>query len=242
MKRKNTLLLIAAFLLLAYSPAAKSIQVIDANTVYAPKTNVCVSSFGGYIQSREIIIVRNAGERMPKAKALLIRWIYEFNYPGFYLQAFDASQYYWQFVETKKYLGAVLMVTGDSINPAFYESLGSGLNQPGHHFYGLATPETINGELFSFVINKQNFELDHFENWQFSEQPESPKQPLKPKFHKLLTETEYQKLKSMTPQTPGESANRHSAVKISAGSHSLAGLSMNDRKFVGFSYPFGKLH
>jgi hypothetical protein len=100
---------------------------------------------------------------------MLLQWIQEKNDAGFYMQDFDPDHFYWQFVETKRYLGVIILVSGDSIDPAFYCSLGSGLLIPGREMYGSASYRNSDKDIFSFVIDKTNRRLEHFENWRFSD-------------------------------------------------------------------------
>ena len=99
MKRLFKIAVICFSNLIAVS--AGSAEIIDERSVYTPALNVSVSSFGGLIRSSEIVILSGAKNRMIYARQLLVRWINENNYDGFYLKEFDSSQFYWQFVETK---------------------------------------------------------------------------------------------------------------------------------------------
>lgn len=166
----TTVLLLALFAPFKLNAAER----IDDKTVYGPNLNICVSSFGGAVLSSEIKYFPEARWRISKTKELLLRWIDHSNGSEFYLRQFDKSQFYWQFVETKKFIGAILVVTTDSIQDEFYTSLGGGLNISGSEFYGLRVPAELNGELFSFVINKESYELDYFENWKFAESADVP--------------------------------------------------------------------
>ncbi len=163
---------------------------IDDRTVYGPNLNICVSSFGGSILSSEIKYFPEARWRISKTKELLLRWIEHSNGSEFYLRQFDKSQFYWQFVETKKFIGAILIVTTDSIQNEFYTSLGGGLNISGSGFYGLRVPGELNGELFSFVINKESYQLDYFENWKFAESADVPVEISRFQSRSLLTNYE----------------------------------------------------
>jgi hypothetical protein len=167
MKRLDSILFFALFLMAGGS--LFSTEIIDDKTVYAPDLNICVSSFGGLIQSQEVLIFPGAGVRLNIAKKMLVQWIEEKNDAGFYMQEFDPNQFYWQFVETKRYLGVILMVSGDSIDPAFYCSLGSGLPVPGKETYGSPGYWNSDKDIFSFVIDKPTRQLQHFENWRFSD-------------------------------------------------------------------------
>jgi hypothetical protein len=165
-------------------------EVLDQRTVYTPDLNICVSSFGGLILSSEIKYFPEAKWRISKTKELLLRWIDRSNGSEFYLKQFDKSQFYWQFVETKKFIGAILTVTADSIQNEFYTSLGGGLNRSGYEFYGLRVPAELNGELFSFVINKVSYQLDYFENWKFAEPADAPLELTKFQSRNFLTNYE----------------------------------------------------
>lgn len=173
------------------SVSAGSAEIIDERSVYSPALNVSVSSFGGLIGSSEILILPGAKTRMIHARQLLVRWIHENNYEGFYLKEFDSSQFYWQFVETRKYIGAILLIPGDEIQADFYLSLGGGLSIHGKNFYGLTAPENLNGDVFSFVVNKETIELNHFENWKFTTDQEMSFYSLPMPNRKLLSQKEW---------------------------------------------------
>lgn len=177
-------IIIALFKFTATTQAA---EIIDAKTVYSPGINVCVSSFGGLIQSSEIIVQADARYRTEVLKELILHWINESNSAGFYLQEYDTSLFHWQLVETKKYAGVVLIVTGDKIQENFYQSLGGGLNIEGRDFYGLRTPKSINGDIYSFVFNKETSSINHFENWRFTEESDHPVKMTKMQTRSLLT-------------------------------------------------------
>lgn len=183
----TTILSLAALLSHFETVAAEQ---IDDKTVYGPNSNICVSSFGGTILSSEIKYFPEARWRISKTKELLLRWIDHSNGSEFYLKQFDKNQFYWQFVETKKFIGAILIVTSDSLQNEFYTTLGGGLNIKGSEFYGLRVPAELNGELFSFVINKESYQLDYFENWKFAESADAPLELSKFQSRSLLTNYE----------------------------------------------------
>lgn len=216
MKRIMYLLSASALLAITHQQTSLAVEVIDEKTVYAPKINICVSSFGGSIQSPEIVVAKNNHQEIIRTKELLTRWIYDSNSAGFYLQQFDESQFYWQFVETKKYIGAILIVTDDPINQKFYQTLGSGLNVCGKEFYGLDSPSGINGDLFSFVVCKQDYVLCHFEDWKFSEQQQQIVSTAHT--HKLLSKTEQLKL-----------ARAPRKIKTALGQREIIHLASNDQ-------------
>jgi hypothetical protein len=145
---------------------------IDLNTTYNPAANICMASFGNNIHTREMLNMPHARERMVIIRSLLIQWINEENASGFFLQEYESNEYYWQFVETKKYVGVILLATADHIKDDFYTTLGAGLNRNGHSFYGLNITPELNGDVVSMVIDKSSAELIHFENWKF-QTPES---------------------------------------------------------------------
>lgn len=165
-------------------------EVLDKRTIYTPSLNICVSSFGGFILSSEIKCFAKSEARILKTKELLERWINESNSAEFYLRHFESTQFYWQFVETKKFIGAILIVTSDSIETEFYTSLGAGLNVSGNKFYGLRMPSDLNGEVFSFVANKETYQLDYFQNWKFAEEGDEPLEISKFKSRNLLSDME----------------------------------------------------
>ncbi len=201
---------------------------IDDKTVYGPNLNICVSSFGGSILSSEIKYFPEASWRISKTKALLLRWIDHSNGSEFCLKQFDKSQFYWQFVETKKFIGAILIVTADSIQNEFYTSLGGGLNISGSEFYGLRVPAELNGELFSFVINKESFQLDYFENWKFAESADVPVEISRFQSRSLLTNyelaafTKYSLKYHGLPEIQVDNVMRETAAGI-AGIHLATG-------------------
>lgn len=212
---------------------AGAAERIDNRTVYGPNLNICVSSFGGFILSSEIKNLPEARWRISKTKELLLRWIDHSNGSEFYLRQFDKSQFYWQFVETKKFIGAILIVTADSIQNEFYTSLGGGLNRRGNEFYGLRVPAELNGDLFSFVINKESYQLDYFENWKFAESIDRPVEISKFLTRSLLTNYElaaYSKysLKFLAlPENRVDSLPRKSPAEI-------AGSQLASREPLGF--------
>lgn len=165
---------------------AAATEIIDDHTVYSPGINICVSSFGGLIQSQEVIVLPGAAGRIDYAKKLLMKWIEEKNDPGFYLKELDPENFYWQFIETKKYVGVILMVPAARIEPDFFDNLGSGLTVPGKEIYGTSAPWCSNNDMFSLVINKGTKHLEHFENWRFTDSSSSPKWMTKSQQRDLL--------------------------------------------------------
>jgi len=161
-------------------------QIIDKRVVYDPALNDCLASFGGLVQSEAVLAFPNSKNRILTTRNLLVKWINEKNESGFYLQEFDSSDFYWQFVETQKYVCAILFVASDLIQPEFYTTLGSGLKTPGKDIYGHDINWSNQGDLFSFVVNKQTKSLDHFENWKFSDRTSSSKWMTKSTQHNLL--------------------------------------------------------
>lgn len=169
--------------------------VIDNRTVYNPQTNICMSSFGGYINSFEVLNMDNHPSQIAVLKSKIVNWIYEENDPGFYVQEFDQESFYWQIVDSKKHIGVVLLIAEEGVNEKFYTELGAGLNHSGKMYYGLNTPKGQNGEVFSFVVDKSSMEILHFENWKFSDGVEAPSWMTRSETTQLLNRNEYLKYK-----------------------------------------------
>lgn len=158
---------------------------LDEKTVYAPHTNICVASFGNYIQTDEIIILPDYQKRIALAKDMLQVWFKNALYSGHYLNTFNFEDFYWQLLETKKHVGIILVIPENDIEPDFYTTLGSGLKIPGKKYYGLNSPQEQNGDTYSIVIDKAELEVIHMENWNFTQEYNSFQFKESVKFSKL---------------------------------------------------------
>lgn len=164
MKSFKSLMLLFALLNMNINFAS---EVISQQLVCHPDLTIAVNSFGKYIKTQEIKIFPGYADRAIKAQMLLLRWMQNATPEGHLLRDRPSENLFWQFVETKQYIGMILIIPNSDLDPRFYKTLGSGGSVEGKYLYGYSVVKNSQEEIMSFVIDKQSLKLVHFENWMF---------------------------------------------------------------------------
>lgn len=162
----NYLILICLF---TFSIASFSTEKIDDHHVLNPKNNTTIKTFNDLVGEVNHFHKEYQIEELTAVEMAITNWI-ENSDKGFYLKDFDRSKFYWQFVvhsfgKNKDKIGVLLIIPDNEIRDEFYKELGAGLRIPGVRSYGVHSPWVNDGEVFSFVVNRNSFEVLYFENW-----------------------------------------------------------------------------
>ena len=163
----------ASFFDVAPTVTTSSTVVLDQRRVFNPDANETLRSFDGIITTASL----HRNEYVDLADELeqvVLDWI-ETNEEGEYLRYFDQENFHWQFMNDGKgerigHFGVILIVPEKSIRPDFYTELGGGLMMSGKYLTDFNVHWTNDGEMFSFVINKNGLYVQRFKNWRFEYQ------------------------------------------------------------------------
>lgn len=158
--------------LIFFVQSANATIKIDEKRVYNPTPNSCIKSFNGKISEMNHDNQDYNLQEIQKTESVVLNWISGTESP-FYLKDFDQSKFHWQFIDNKIHggnkIGVVLILPYNSIREDFYEELGGGLEIPGTRCYGVDWTWLNDGEVFSFVVDKENFRVEEFVNWRFEQ-------------------------------------------------------------------------
>jgi len=164
---------LAGLLLLLTSSGSMATVKIDSRRVYNPASNSCIESFKGKIPAANEFKNVFSSAEIQAVEKIVRDWMYGPQSP-FYLKDFDSTKFHWQFTENNKYeknkMGVVIIIPQNNIGEDFYSELGGGLEIPGTRCFGVEWAWLNDGEILSFVVNKENQVVEEFVNWRFEQE------------------------------------------------------------------------
>lgn len=168
---KNRMILIFALILITVRTTAA--EIIDKKRVYNPQLNECVKAFDVEGEQNNQSGCELNRRAMLEVEELFLTWMTGENSPS-YLREFDTSLFHYQFIENKalgKCKTAVIVVIPDAaIRDNFYSELGGGLEIPGTRCIGSHCTWINDGEIFSFIVDRELKSISEFRNWRFEQE------------------------------------------------------------------------
>jgi hypothetical protein len=168
MKTKFYSLFLAMTACVCLNTAGATVK-IDERRVYNPAGTEGLGTFNGKIS--HVNSQRNGYDReeLAAVEKAVIDWMYGINSPV-YMKDLDSTKFYWQFVESTHYdptrIGVLMVLPhGTAVGEDFYTTLGGGLEIPAIRCYNAPFAWVNNGEIISFVVDKENMEVEEFMNW-----------------------------------------------------------------------------
>lgn len=153
--------------------AVMSAEIIDERRVYNPELNECVSVFNVKTQQNNQTGCMLDRSAMYEVEQIFLSWILADNSP-MYLREFDTSRFYYQFVENNalgKCKTAVMLIIPDTdVRENFYSELAAGLDVPGVRCLNAHCTWINDGEIFSFVVDREEKSVSEFRNWRFKQE------------------------------------------------------------------------
>lgn len=167
---------------------AAAASIIDNRTVCNPNLNSCVKVFDEEMTDKTRLVTSISEDFIAEARQYLMNWIYEGS-EATYLRDFDSSRFHFQFIQkasSSEQLGIVMIIPEGEIGAEFYSDLAAGLEVPGTRCVDANWVWLNDGEIFSWVYDRESKSLGRFRNWRFEQEKETGIDPMTA-YYSLLT-------------------------------------------------------
>ncbi|MBI3133045.1 MAG: hypothetical protein HYZ14_00075 [Bacteroidetes bacterium] len=169
MKNRITLLLVLSIASITTNAA----EIIDSKRVYNPGLNECISALQVKLPRYAFLEKRSSVTDLTEVETIFKNWIADGQSPA-YLTEFDTGQFHYQFVESRYFgsskTGVFVIVPDTKVNDSFYTELGAGLEIPGTRCVSAHCSWINDGEIFSFIVDRETKTVENFRNWRFEQE------------------------------------------------------------------------